>query len=70
VTSPFTAQRSIDTKDNQLFDACASTVMTLLTRHVLPPQATIEFYEQQHGFYCGVDLHARNRISCGAASWP
>lgn len=29
----------------------------------------MRFYQQQHAYYCGIDLHARTMQVC-AAGWP
>src|SRR5262245_37053362 len=29
-----------------------------------PPESMMRFYTRQHGFYCGVDLHARTISLC------
>jgi hypothetical protein len=30
----------------------------------IPKEALMEFYQQQHRFYCGIDLHSRSMYLC------
>ena len=36
----------------------------------IPPEYTMRFYNQQHQFYCGIDLHARTPVPSASSTRP